>query len=117
MFPAALADPLLARLLLWIERDFLPGHVPRPFPSGYLASPRGGENLIDDQSLARYHERVLTLARGPLLSRERWENILRLNFTSERVYSEAYIQAEPPYPIRFARRHGSLVDYLRRLDP
>jgi arabinofuranosyltransferase len=113
--PSGITDPLIARLPLDVDTHFLPGHLPRPIPAGYLASVKTNSNRIRDDDLSAYYDKLLLVTRGPLFSRERWRAILELNLTEKRRYRHAYIQANPPLPAGFMMRHPSLVDRLSAL--
>ena len=112
IMPAGLTDPLLARLPIRVDRAHYPAHVPRPIPAGYLESIRSGENLIRDEDLAVYYEKVARVTQGPLFTAARWRDILELNFTSSRRYTQPYIAQVPPYPAKFGRHQLTLAERL-----
>lgn len=75
--PAALSDPLLARLPqsgMWKI-----GHFYRPLPDGYLETVRTGTNVIRDPRIARLYDDLGEVTRGDLFTASRWRTILRLN--------------------------------------
>jgi arabinofuranosyltransferase len=111
--PSGIPDPLVARLPVEIRSHFLPGHVARALPRGYVESEQTGWNLIPDPGMAAYYAKILALSREPLFTLERWRAILALNFTSQRRWVGPYLEANPPYPDQFKRRFPSLVDTLR----
>lgn len=75
----ALADPLLARLPAKREANLYIGHFQRVIPRGYLSTLYSGNNLIEDEKLARYYDALRLATRGPLFSPERWRAIWQLN--------------------------------------
>ncbi len=75
----ALADPLLARLPARFDLCWRIGHFSRFLPPGYPESLRSGRNEIRDSDLARLHELVGFVTRGPLLDRERLRVALELS--------------------------------------
>jgi arabinofuranosyltransferase len=97
----AITDPLLARLPTSSSGPFLPGHLLRPLPEGYLESVVEGENRIRDPQIAAYYEKLRVVTQGPLFTRERWGAIFALNFTRERRYPGP---VRPGVPFRSGRR-------------
>lgn len=96
--PLALSDPLLARLPIpdvrpyWdpsirppqapygrIDRGWRIGHYRRELPEGYLESLTEGRNRIRDPKIARLHDDLQLVVRGPIWRRERFAAMLRLN--------------------------------------
>lgn len=73
----ALGDPLLARLPA--EKDWRIGHFSRRIPEGYAETLQTGENLLRDENLRAYYDRLSVLTKGPLWSWGRWMEILRFN--------------------------------------
>jgi arabinofuranosyltransferase len=115
---SGITDPLIARLPIEIETHFLPGHVVRPLPAGYLESVQAGIGWIADPILAAYYEKIVAITQGPLFSSERWRSILELNFTAERRFTRPYAPAVPPHPRGIKTDFPSLVDQLREMrDP
>jgi arabinofuranosyltransferase len=84
--PLAITDPLLARLPTTVRVRFVPGHLVRPMPEGYLESLARGENRIRDPQIAAYYESLRVVTQGPLFTRRRWEEILAHNLTGRRRY-------------------------------
>jgi arabinofuranosyltransferase len=93
--PSGVTDALLARVSVRVDRPFKPGHAMRAIPAGYESSARLGRNELEDPDLARYYDKVLLLARGPLFSRARWAAIRELNFTDLRRYPGTRIDGKP----------------------
>ena len=95
--PLAITDPLLARLPTSSPGPFMPGHLMRPLPEGYLESLVTGENRIRDPGIAAYYEKLRVVTQGPLFTRERWHAILALNFTAEGRYAGPALRGVPFY--------------------
>lgn len=74
-----ITDPLLARLPAYANRNWAPGHYTRIVPEGYIESHLYGYNLIADQHLASYYDKLRTVISGPLWTADRWLEIWRLN--------------------------------------
>jgi arabinofuranosyltransferase len=115
--PAGITDPLIARLPVEVDTHFYPGHLAKPIPAGYVQSVHAGENRIRDEGLSAYYERIVRITRGPLFGKDRWRDILALNFTGQRRYSKPYVESVPPLPPEFTVRHPSNVDRLRSDSP
>lgn len=94
-----LPDPLLARLPGRFRggeaKAWLPGHVSRPLPAGYLASLESGENRIADASLASFYDALVRVTRGEIWDAERWLDIWRFHIDDYDDLVEAYIEANP----------------------
>lgn len=97
----ALADPLLARLPGQAGRAGA-GHVPRMLPNGYLATLRSGANQIRDPGLARYHDLLVRVTRGPLLDGARWRALIGLLLGRHDALLKAYV-ARPPERVPLAQ--------------
>lgn len=74
----ALSDPLLARLPMAYQGDWLVGHFQRAIPDGYLETLRTGTNVIADPDLARYYDELHLVTSGPIFSSARWAAMWRL---------------------------------------
>jgi arabinofuranosyltransferase len=74
-----ITDPLLARLPAYVDADWAPGHYARIMPEGYIESHLYGYNLIADEGLATYYDKLRTVISGPLWTADRWLEIWRLN--------------------------------------
>jgi arabinofuranosyltransferase len=78
----ALANAFLARLpanRTWFRGGWRIGHFYRDLPDGYYESVGAGRNLVRDPTLRALYDDVQLVTTGPLLSRERWRAIWRLN--------------------------------------
>lgn len=75
----ALSDPLLARIRVAPRGNWRMGHFLRPLPSGYLASLRTGENLVEDACLRSLYGDLKIATTEPLVSKARLRALWRLN--------------------------------------
>ncbi|MBN1426355.1 hypothetical protein JXA88_17545 [Candidatus Fermentibacteria bacterium] len=75
----ALTSPLLARLPAAQDQPWLVGHIKRWIPSGYFESLRTGENLIHDENLRQFYDRLRIITQGSLTSVSRLGEIVRMN--------------------------------------
>lgn len=91
----SITDPLIARLPIDINDHFIPGHVRKLIPDGYLESLRSNRNLIKDSKLAIYYDKLKSIINGPIWSLQRWKYIYEFNFTSNSRFRFAYIVADP----------------------
>lgn len=98
-----LPDPLLARLPGLTRGNFnrpgfaawLPGHVPRRLPEGYVESIELDENRIRDPHLAEYYDKIRRITRGPLWDRQRWIAIWKIHLGGYDHLIDAYLEAHP----------------------
>jgi arabinofuranosyltransferase len=74
-----LTDPLLARLPPMYDPNWRIGHFIRAIPAGYEATLLDGENKIRDPALARYYDKLKLITAGPLISGQRFCEILKIN--------------------------------------
>jgi arabinofuranosyltransferase len=74
-----LTDPLLARLPIGRNPYWRIGHFGRQMPAGYFESLIVGRNVIQDESLARYYEKLTLIVRGRILDFRRLREIWNMN--------------------------------------
>jgi len=55
------------------------GHFERAIPDGYEETLATGRNVIHDQEVARFYDRVTLIVAGPLWSRARLQAIVQMN--------------------------------------
>jgi arabinofuranosyltransferase len=72
-----LGDPLLARLPS--TGSWRIGHFYRGLPDGYQETIATGVNHLKDPGLIAYYNRLLTITRGDIFSRDRFRTIVRMN--------------------------------------
>lgn len=75
----ALADPLLARLPARRDIHWRVGHYIREIPGGYERTLETGKNTLKDGDLAAYYDKLSLITRGPLFSKTRLLEILKMN--------------------------------------
>jgi arabinofuranosyltransferase len=106
---SSIADPLLARLVVRVEAPFLPGHVFKSIPQGYVESLESGTNVIADPELAAYFDQLQRVVAAPLFDPARWRAIWELNFTSARRYRAPYPadhSYDRPQPASLVEQNG-----------
>ena len=108
--PMGLTDPLLARLPIWRDGDFLApqkpppgmaipwriGHFVRPIPAGYEATLASGVNEIASPALAECWDTLALITRAPLFAPGRWRAILGANLGSCDRLIERHLAGEAP---------------------
>jgi len=75
----ALADPLMARLPLYETGHWRIGHFRHVIPAGYEETLASGQNLIVDEGIALYYDKLAFVTRGELWSWARLMEVWRLN--------------------------------------
>lgn len=88
-----LGDPFLARLPAVRAEGWRVGHVAREFPEGYEETVRTGENVIRDEDLRKYYDKLCLITRGKLWDRERIGAIIRMNLGKYDYLLEHYKQS------------------------
>jgi len=74
----ALTDPLLARIKK-ITGEKRIGHFERAIPDGYIDSVKNNTNLIKDEKIARYYDRIRLITRGKIFDLKRFWAIIEVN--------------------------------------
>lgn len=77
--PPALADPLLARLPIGKTEKWRIGHFVRVIPNGYAETLESGRNMICDEKLAGYYDKLSLITRGDLFAFRRLKEIWNMN--------------------------------------
>ncbi len=93
--PYGLGDALIARLPAFYDPNWRIGHHRRVVPVGYEESLRTGENLLADEQLALFYDRLALIIRGELFTTKRFKAIMAMNLG----------------------RYKSLIDTERYLEP
>jgi arabinofuranosyltransferase len=91
-----LADPLLARLPTANPKAWRIGHFVRQVPQGYMATRETGTNVIEDQDLSRYYDRLREVVAGELWSLSRLRTLLALNAGRFEPLMKAYVARSGP---------------------
>ena len=120
----ALLDPLMARLPVIDKRRWRIGHFPHILPDGYLQTLTCGENMITDESLALYYEKLSIVTRGELFDWNRISEIWNLNTGKYDDLIDAYlakweIQGEITHPLDEDDWYSykSTIECRSQLDP
>jgi arabinofuranosyltransferase len=74
-----LTDPLIARLPARKDPVWRVGHLTRDIPAGYIETLETGVNVIDDERIARYYDKLHLITSGPIFSKERFKTIIDMN--------------------------------------
>lgn len=91
-----LADPLLARLPARNIAEWRIGHFRRTVPAGYTDGFWTAENHIADPALAAYYDKLLLVIRGPLFTRQRWQEIWKFNTGQYDPLLQQYLKTQHP---------------------
>jgi arabinofuranosyltransferase len=75
----SLADPLMTRMPLYDVNKWRIGHFRHIIPNGYMETLKAGENLIEDENIALYYDKLSFVVRGDLWSWQRIVEIWNLN--------------------------------------
>jgi len=71
----ALADPLMARLPLQDPNHWRIGHFRHIIPEGYLETLESGNNMIVDENIALYYDKLALVVRGELWN---WARVIEM---------------------------------------
>lgn len=88
-----LSDPLMARLPIIDPVHWRIGHFERTVPQGYLETLEFGNNVIENEDLALYYEKLELILSGDLFSKERLIEIWNMNIGMYDQLIENYIHA------------------------
>ena len=75
----SLADPLMTRMPLYDVNKWRIGHFRHVIPKGYRETLKQGENLITNQNIALYYDKLSFVIKGELWDWQRIEEIWNLN--------------------------------------
>jgi len=81
---ASLADAFTARLPA--AKRWRIGHFAREWPEGYEETLRQGINLIEDNNLSAFYEKINLITKGRIFSCNRMKAILEINLRCHRKY-------------------------------
>lgn len=87
----ALGDPFLSKLPAVREENWRIGHMYREVPSGYYDSIYQGKNVMDDENLHQYLDKIWLITRGDLFDKERIRTIIDFNLGKYDYLLEDYI--------------------------
>lgn len=89
-----LMDPLLSHLPAVREENWRIGHMKREIPEGYAESVAAGKNLIVNESLHEYYDKILLIITGDLWDKERLSTIVKMNLGEYDYLIEEYLNAK-----------------------
>jgi arabinofuranosyltransferase len=96
--PYGIGDPLMARMPFGDQSGpWGPGHFMRKVPEGYERAAID-EGTIRDPALEAYWEKLKTVTRGPIFSRERLRLVLRFNLGLERMPPPSVVELAKTAP-------------------
>jgi len=75
----SLADPLMTRMPLYNVNKWRIGHFRHVIPKGYRDTLKEGKNLIGDENIALYYDKLSFVVKGDLWDRQRIVEIWNLN--------------------------------------
>ena len=91
--PFGLMDPLLSHLPAVRENAWRTGHMQREIPDGYFQSVETGTNMIVNESLHEYYDKILMIVTGDIWNRERFETIIKMNLGEYDYLLEEYLNS------------------------
>ncbi len=74
-----LGDPFLSKLPAVKQETWRIGHLRRAVPEGYRETVMYGENVIEDEDLAKYYDIICEMTEGPLFSLDRIRTVINWN--------------------------------------
>jgi len=97
--PLALGDPLLSKLPLTPKENYYEvgwriAHYWRTIPTGYFETIQSGENMIEDECLAKYYDKLSLITRGNLFDGDRIQEIWNMNTGKYDYLVDAYINGK-----------------------
>lgn len=110
--PFAIGEPLLARMPSIYRPKILIGHLARCIPQGYIETIQYGKNLINDSNLAIYYEHLRIITQGPVLSKERLLEILKINLG---LYDHLIDKDVWKFPYILVKEYDNLIEELGKL--
>ncbi len=87
----AIGEPLLSKLPIGNYENWRIGHVSRTVPPGYFETIQSGENVIEDECLAEYYDKLSIITRGNLFDGNRIQEIWNLNTGKYDYLLDSYI--------------------------
>ena len=89
-----LADPLRSKLPIEKDQWWVIGHFTRTVPPGYKETLKSGENVIEDECLAKYYDKLSIITRGDLFDANRIQEIWKMNTGQYDYLLEPYIHGQ-----------------------
>ena len=94
----SLPNLLTARLPIADLKNWRIGHFYRILPEGYIESIEQKKNLIKDNNLSEYFQKLTQITTGPILSLDRFKMIALMNLGNYDYLLEAYINRPTKIP-------------------
>lgn len=86
-----LGDPFLSKLPAIKQENWRIGHMKRAVPPGYCETVMYGENVIEDEDLAKYYDIICFMTEGKLFSAERIRTVIDWNLGKYDYLLDHYI--------------------------
>lgn len=90
-----LGDPFLSRLPALYQDSWRVGHLKRVCPDGYRESIYEEENLIEDEDLKEYYDKIKIISSGDIWSGERYKTIMDMLLGKYDVFIDNYVLKHP----------------------
>ncbi len=90
-----LGDPFMSRLPAVYDENWRVGHLRRACPEGYKETARSEENLVEDENLHEFYDKIRIITRGNIWSLERFKTIINMNTGAYDHLVEEYIKTHP----------------------
>ena len=95
----ALGDPLLSKMPYTESFQFYAegwsiGHFRRALPTGYFETIQSGVNMIEDECLAKYYDKLSIITRGNLFDGNRIQEIWNMNTGQYDYFVDAYLNGK-----------------------
>jgi len=92
--PYGIGDLLLSKLPIEKDQRWVIGHFTRTVPPGYRETLKSGENVIEDECLAKYYDKLSIITRGDLFDANRIQEIWKMNTGQYDYLLEPYIHGQ-----------------------
>ena len=89
-----LGDSLLSKIPIPKNNWWMIGHFPRDLPTGYIDTISSGENMIEDECLAKYYDKLSIITRGNLFDGKRIQEIWNMNTGKYDYLLDSYINGK-----------------------
>ena len=70
------------------------GHFRRALPTGYFETIQSGVNMIEDECLAKYYDKLSIITRGNLFDGNRIQEIWNMNTGQYDYFVDAYLNGK-----------------------
>ncbi len=90
-----LGDPLMSRLPAKREESWRVGHLRRVCPEGYRETIYDEENVIEDEDLRSFYDKIRIITQGDIWSAERMKTILDMTTGKYDILVSNYVKRHP----------------------